>query len=360
MAAQTEIYLSIDLEWLDQSGLSKPLNWSWPSSPRASDFSSPPMSESAVQDVVSTVATETQVIMGGPSRTPFEWRPWVRQIISFLGIILLLAFLWEASKFIGGTPWHLKISEGAWVDLDWQPPFYIPITNDLNMPHLWDILGAFPNPAQRNGPPLINVLVNAAFFTMFEALIGFIMGAGLGLLLGIVFVRSPLLERGLVPYVVASQTVPILAIAPMVVAWLQYGWWPVAIIAAYLTFFPVTINTLRGLRSPDPRALELMRSYAASERETLLKVRLPAAAPYIFTALKISATSSIVGAIIGELPSGISEGLGRALLDFSRFYITGPQKLWAALVVAAGVGILFFVVVVLAEKIVLRNVVREA
>ena len=108
-----------------------------------------------------------------------------------------------------------------------------------------------------------------------------------------------------------SQTIPILAIAPMVVIWVEpeaarplQGWGAVAVIAAYLTFFPVTINTLRGLQSADPRALELMRSYAASRWAVLWKLRVPASLPYIFSALKIAATASVVGAIIGELPSG--------------------------------------------------------
>src|SRR5439155_10763181 len=133
-----------------------------------------------------------------------------------------------------------------------------------------------------------------------------------------------------VPYVVASQTVPIIAIAPVVVIWLQAGWLSVAVISAYLTFFPVTIAGLRGLRSPDPRALELMRSYAASPRDVLVKVRMPAAAPYLFAALKVVPTAGGVGAIIGELPSGIRDGLGGAILNFNQRYITGSPQLWAA------------------------------
>jgi NitT/TauT family transport system permease protein len=162
--------------------------------------------------------------------------------------------------------------------------------------------------------------------------------------------HSSLLERGLMPYVVASQTVPILAIAPMVVVWLQAGWWSVAIIAAYLAFFPVTINTVRGLRSPDPQALELMRSYAASQWTTLWKLRLPTAIPYIFTALKISATASVVGAIVGELPSGISDGLGGAILNFNQYYISGPAKLWATIVTTALAGMLFYAAIALSER----------
>jgi NitT/TauT family transport system permease protein len=185
--------------------------------------------------------------------------------------------------------------------------------------------------------------------------VGFVFGGVLGFVLGVVFAHSGLLERGLMPYVVASQTVPILAIAPMVVIWLQAGWLSVAVIAAYLTFFPVTINTLRGLRSPDPAAVELMHSYAASRWEVLWKLRVPAALPYIFTALKVSATASVVGAIIGELPSGIRGGLGGAILNFNSYYVSGPGRLWAAILASAAVGIAFYLLVTISETLVLRR-----
>jgi len=267
-----------------------------------------------------------------------------RGVVSFLIVIGALTVLWEVVKLLGGDP-----SEA------WSPPFQWTVASDLNMPHVWDIAASFFEPAQRNGPPLGLVLVNAGIFTFREAFGGFVFGAVLGLALAIVFVHSPVLERALVPYVVASQTVPIIAIAPVVVIWLRGGWLAVAVISAYLTFFPVTIAGLRGLRSPDPRALELMRSYASSSRDVLLKVRLPAATPYLFAAFKVAATASVVGAIIGELPSGIRDGLGGAILNFNQFYVSGPPKLWAAIIVAAVVGIGFFALVRAAEVVFLRG-----
>jgi NitT/TauT family transport system permease protein len=129
----------------------------------------------------------------------------------------------------------------------------------------------------------------------------------------------------------------------------------VVIIATYLTFFPVTIAGIRGLRAPDPRALELMRSYAASRWTIFWKLRLPASLPYLFTALKISATASIVGAIIGELPASIQDGLGGAILNFNQYYATSPPSLWATNLVATLLGIAFFAAVVLAEKVVVRR-----
>ena len=267
-----------------------------------------------------------------------------RSSLSLFVVIGALAVLWEVVKLLGGDP-----SEA------WTPPFQWTVASDLNMPHVWDIAASFAQPAQRNGPPLGLVLINAGIFTFREAFGGFVFGAVLGLALAIVFVHSSLLERALVPYVVASQTVPIIAIAPVVVIWLGGGWLAVALISAYLTFFPVTIAGLRGLRSPDPRALELMRSYASSSRDVLWKVRLPAAAPYLFAAFKVAATASVVGAIIGELPSGIRDGLGGAILNFNQFYVSGPPKLWAAIIVAAIVGIGFFALVRAAEIVFLRG-----
>jgi len=153
--------------------------------------------------------------------------------------------------------------------------------------------------------------------------------------------------------------VPLLAVAPVIVIWSSRVNWPawaaVAVISAYLTFFPVTINTLRGLRSPAPTALELMRTYAASEWETLWKLRVPAALPYLFTALKISATASVIGAIVGEFPVGIGDGLGRALLTFSYYYVSGPEKLFGAIIVAALLGITFVGIVAGVERLVLRG-----
>jgi NitT/TauT family transport system permease protein len=127
------------------------------------------------------------------------------------------------------------------------------------------------------------------------------------------------------------------------------------VIAAYLTFFPVAINTLRGLQSADPRALELMRTYAASRWTVLWKLRVPTSLPYVFAALKIAATASVVGAIIGELPSGLQDGLGGAILNFNQYYSIEPQELWATNIVAAILGIVFFVVVVATEKVVVRR-----
>ncbi|MDX1664559.1 MAG: ABC transporter permease [Candidatus Promineifilaceae bacterium] len=289
------------------------------------------------------------------TQTRFSLRPLphpVRQALSLLVVFILLALIWEGVKWIGGDMWR---PESNPFGISHDPPFRFKIASDLNLPHLWDIFEAFGNASRRNGPPLIAVLFDASVFTFREAVVGFLLGGLLGFILGTLFAHVTLLNRGCMPYVVASQTIPILAIAPMVVIWLKAGWVSVAVIAAYLTFFPVTINTLRGLRSPDPTALEMMRAYAASRWDVMWKLRFPAALPYIFTALKISATASIVGAIIGELPSGIRGGLGGAILNFNSYYISGPSRLWATIIASAVVGIAFYLLVTAVEAYILRN-----
>lgn len=268
---------------------------------------------------------------------------WIKSTLWFLGIVAFLVLIWEGYKFI-------------WTEMNWSWPVR-PINR--SMPHSWDIVAAMFRPARRGGEDiLLVILAEAALFTLREAVLGFVIGGVFGFLLAVVFVRSPLAERSLMPYVVASQTVPIIAVAPMVVLWAGSNDWPqwiaVAFIASYLTFFPVTINTLRGLQSPDPTSTELMRSYAASPNQVLRKLQVPAALPYIFTALKISATASVIGAIIGELPAGFPDGLGRVLLNFASTFSTAPEKLFATVIMSALAGIVFVAVVGLVERLVVR------
>ncbi len=207
------------------------------------------------------------------------------------------------------------------------------------------------------------MLLQNGLYTFLAALRGFVLGAVIGFALAVLFAHSSLLQRGLLPFVVASQTVPILAVAPMVVIWMSkvgaVGW-SVPMIAAYLTFFPVTIYTLRGLTSVPQTSLELMQTYAASRWQILIKLRIPNALPQIFTALKISATASVVGAIIGELPSGIQTGLGIAILNFSRFYNQSPPRLFATIAASGLLGIFFFTAVALTERLVVRWKVEES
>lgn len=273
----------------------------------------------------------------------------LRTLILTGAILVAIGLVWEGAKAFGESIGYALDIGGTTLTLD--------VLSDRQLPHLGQIAAAFTEPSQRNGPPLWQYLLEVGAFTTGAAIQGFLLGGLIGFLLAIVFAHSTLLQRGLLPYVVASQTVPILAIAPMIVVWLgRLGNVEAAVpvIAAYLTFFPVTIYTLRGLTAVPPTALELMQTYAASRRAILFKLRLPNALPQIFTALKISATSSVVGAIIGELPSGIQSGLGVAILNFSRYYDQSPPRLWATIAFAGLIGILFFAAIATLERLVVR------
>ena len=278
-----------------------------------------------------------------------------RPVVTLALFALLVFAVWEGLKFLGGVPWR-PIGAGPGAPVLWNPPFRWAFANDLNLPHVWNIAYALGQPFQRNADQsLAEYLFGASLYTWREAGIGFLLGAFLGLVLATIFVHSRLMERAFVPYVIASQTIPIIALAPLIVFALGQGVFSVVIIATYLTFFPVTIAMNRGLRSFDPRSLELMRSYAASRPTIYWKLRLPASLPYLFTALKIAAGASIVGAIIGEDTGGIQAGLGRVITTFNQYYITGPEKLWAAILAAALLGIVFFGCIRLVEMVLLRG-----
>jgi len=285
----------------------------------------------------------TAVSRSRRGRIPVEL---LNRALTAVAVLVALAGLWELYRLI-------------WSSAGWTWPFAV---NSTTMPHVWTIAKAFGEPAQVNQPSLATILLHKTLFTAKEALVGFAIGATVGFAIGVGLAHSRIAQRGLLPYIVASQTIPILAIAPMVVVWVNpklpsglQGWGSVAVIAAYLTFFPVAINTLRGLQSADPRALELMRSYAGNPWSVLWKVRVPASLPYVFSAFRIAATASVVGAIIGELPSGLQSGLGGAILNFNQYYSIEPQELWATNIVAAALGIVFFCVVVGAERLLIRR-----
>lgn len=306
----------------------------------------------AYGDTADVVASSSE---GGLEATVGGWRsPAGRLLRTILGIGLFMlgaALVWEGFKWLAGDPWRFPA-----FGYEHRPPFRLMQAQDLQLPHLWDIASALVDPVQRNAEQSLGqFLVGAAFVTWVEAAMGFVIGTLVGILLATVFVHSLPAERAFVPYVIASQTIPIIALAPLLIEGLGRGLASVVFIAAYLTFFPVTIAAMRGLRSPDPRALELMRSYAASRWSVYWKVRLPASLPYLFTAFKIAATASVVGAVIGEDPAGTANGLGRAIVNFNQQYVSGPEKLWATILVAGLAGIAFYLLVRIVEVYALRH-----
>ncbi len=180
-------------------------------------------------------------------------------------------------------------------------------------------------------------LVYHAWVTLSATLLGFVLGTGLGVLLAIGIVYNRVMDMSVMPWVIASQTIPILAIAPMIIVVLNAvgvsGLLPKAMISMYLSFFPVVVGMVKGLRSPDAMQLDQMRTWHASAAQSFWKLRLPASMPYLFTSLKIGMAASLVGAIVGELPTGAVAGLGARLLAGS--YYGQTIQIWSALLVAA-------------------------
>jgi NitT/TauT family transport system permease protein len=303
--------------------------------------------------LVTAVPRDAEAAIG---RSSSRIGPLLRTALAFAAFLAIVAVAWEAFKWLFGDTWRLVDVLGTAVDYTHDPPFYLIQATDLQLPHLWTIWSTMVEPFQRGSEmSLLEFLVRSAIFTLRQAIIGFALGAIIGIVLATIFVHFSRAERAFVPYVVASQTVPIVALAPLIVIAFGFGTTAVVVVATYLTFFPVTIAQMRGLRSPDPRALELMRSYGASRWDTYWKVRMPASVPYLFTALKVAATASVVGAIIGEGPGGIKDGLGRAIISYNQQYITGPERLWATILIAGLTGLAFFMAVRVAEVIVVRR-----
>ena len=266
--------------------------------------------------------------------------------------LLLVVGIWEGYKWVGqqtGDYWP-----GTSIDLPAS-------TDDLTMPHAADIAEELFEEVRdgRARLPLFLFLLKKGWFTLQEAAIGFTLGLTVGLGLAILMLRWRVAERGLLPWINVSQTVPLIALAPIVVTWGRQQDLPdmlsISLIAAYLTFFPVAVSALRGLQSPDSDHVELMRSYAAPWWTVLVKLRLPAARVYLFPALKIAATLSVVGAIVGEISIGTKTGLGRAILEYAQRYAVSPERLYASVIGAAVLGLLVFGLVSLAEWIVVRR-----
>lgn len=215
---------------------------------------------------------------------------------------------------------------------------------------LWDTTIAKPITSKRS-------LVYHAWITLSATLMGFGMGTVLGILLAVGIVHNRAMDKSLMPWVIASQTIPILAIAPMIIVVLNSigisGLLPKALISTYLSFFPIVVGMVKGLRSPDVLLLDLMHTYNASRTQTFWKLRWPAALPYLFTSLKVAIAISLVGAIVGELPTGAVAGLGARLLSGS--YYGQTIQIWAALFMAAALAAVLVSIIGLAHTQVLKR-----
>lgn len=272
--------------------------------------------------------------------------------------LVLVATVWELYKVIGPQ-------DGGTI-FGWT---ILPRANDTAMPHVWEMFSRYGQPENRaSSTPIAVVVLQGAWFTFRIALAGFALGAVVGLSLAILMARYKVVERGLLPYLVLSQTVPLIALAPLVVSWggkLHVGafewprWLSAAVLGAFLAFFPIAVGTLKGLTSTPPASLELMDSYAASWRQTLVKLRFPAAMPYIVPSLKLAATASVVGVVVAEISTGLAGGIGRLIIEYAREATSDPAKVFTAVFGAAALGLLMAGIVALIDLVGMRNRPRE-
>lgn len=283
----------------------------------------------------------------------------VHQQIFPVGVMLLLALiLWYALAVALNAPGTIErvlTPRGAWdagdllaATLNAKRPL-LPAPHQLVM-DIWNSVTGWPVDSPRN-------LLLHTWVTASAALTGFAMGVLLGVLLAIGIVHSRTLDKALLPWIVASQTIPVLAIAPIVLIILGSlgitGLLPKATIAMYLCFFPVTLATVQGLRSPQKMEMELVHTWAASRIHTLWMVRLPSALPYLFPAFRVAIASGLVGTMVAELPTGAQAGLGARLLTGS--YYGNTIQIWSALVMASLLGLALTSLVILAERLIMHN-----
>lgn len=227
----------------------------------------------------------------------------------------------------------------------------LPRTSDAAMPHVWTVLGRLfdPEVAGAAEPRSIGAAVAAgALFTLRLSLGGLILGGVLGALLAVVMQRSGLVERMVFPYVIASQTVPLIAIAPLVAGWggkiAVFGqpwepWASVMVIAGYLAFFPIAVGMLRGLNSPARADVDLFRALACGWWTTLLRLRLPASVPYLIPALRLAAAAAVIGAIVAEISTGTRGGIGRLIIEYAQSATGDPSRMYTAILGAAVLGL---------------------
>jgi NitT/TauT family transport system permease protein len=288
----------------------------------------------------------------------------MRSVLPIATVLLAILALWYGGAVLLNAPWERDQAARAGELIGWAEIIPRTMAQDrpvLPAPHqvaveIWETTAEKPVTSNRS-------LVWHGWITLSATLLGFAMGVALGVALAVAIAHSRAMDLSVMPWIIASQTVPILAIAPMIIVVLYNlgisGLIAKAAISAYLSFFPVVVGMVKGLRSPDRIELDLMRTWGASPGQVLWKLRLPASLPYLFTALKIAIAIALVGAIIGELPTGAQGGFGARMLNGS--YYGQVLVIWSALVGAAICAGLLVGAIGLVQRLVLgRMGVRES
>jgi len=281
-----------------------------------------------------------------------------RRFLMFVLAFVFVASAWELYKAVGpeegGTVLGMRI---------------LARTDDRAMPHIWDMFARFGDPEVRGGEESIFVVVlRAAWYSFRCSLLAFVAGSALGIGLAVLMARFRLFERALMPYLVISQTVPIIVLAPLIFSLMAYQsrelaektWLAAVLLGVFLAFFPVAMGTLRGLQSTPAAPLELMDSYAAGWWKTLWKLRFPNAVPYLAPALRLAGAAAVVGVTVSEISLGVRFGVGRLILSYGQEATSDPPKLYTAVFGAAALGLVMAAVVMVVDRLLMRNRPPEA
>lgn len=288
------------------------------------------------------------------SRTPGRWR----RVAMFPLAFAFVAVLWEAYKAVGpqegGTLFGVRL---------------LPRTGDRAMPHVWDMWNRLWQPEVRGGTDSIfEVVAAATWYSLRVSLVAFVLGSLLGIGLAVLMARFRWAERAVMPYLVVSQTVPIIVLGPLILSLMAFAsrdlaaetWLAAVVLGVFLSFFPVALGALRGLQATPPAAVELMESFAASWWRTMAKLRFPAAVPYIAPSLRLAGAAAVVGVVVAEISLGVRSGVGRLILSYGQEASSDPPKLYTAVLGAAVLGLLMAVLVEVIDRAMMRNRPREA
>ena len=282
----------------------------------------------------------------------------VARVFPIATVVAAIMIVWYGFTVYLNAPWQIEKYEKA--GIEWQMEDLVRDTMALDRPilpaphqiaiEIWQTTVEKKITSKRS-------LIYHGGITLSSTLLGFLMGTVLGIGLAVSIVENRAMDKSLMPWIITSQTIPILAIAPMIIVVLNSvgltGLLPKALISTYLSFFPVVVGMVKGLRSPDPMHIDLMRTYKASRMQLFWKIRLPASVPFLFASMKVAIAISLVGAIVGELPTGAIAGLGARLLAGS--YYGQTIQIWSALISAACMAAILISIVGLISHITLKR-----
>jgi NitT/TauT family transport system permease protein len=277
----------------------------------------------------------------------------LRKLIMFPLAFALVAALWEGYKAIGPE----KGGRVLGVRL-------LPRANDRAMPHVWEMVSRLGRAEVRGSSrTILSVVMSATWYSFRVAVAAFVIGTLLGIMVAVLMARFKLFERGLMPYLIMSQTVPIIVLGPLIMSLMAYNsrdlvsktWIAATLLGVFLAFFPVAVATLRGLQSTPQAALELMQSLASPWWRTLLKLRFPSAVPFIAPALRLAGAAAVVGVVVAEISLGIRAGVGRLILSYGQEGTSDPPKLYTAVFGAAALGLIMALLVALIDRQLMRR-----